>query len=795
MRFDNIEVDARRRQLSVDGAARHLEPQAFDLLLYLVSHRERVVSKEELLDEVWGDQFVSESALTTRIKEIRHATGDDGVRQETVRNFRGRGYRWVATETAPAPTSLELVGREDEAAQLEQLLAGSSLVTIVGPGGAGKTTIAQRLAAAYRDTQDGLTFVEFAHVSAREAVLPAIALEAGTQTATDDERASLDALAALDGLLVLDNCEHLIERVAAIVQELLSRGGPVRILATSRERLGVSGEQVFSLAPLSPSAARQLLQQRLAESSPEARLDADPEAVDRLLELVDRLPLGIEMVAPYIPILGLTPLLAHVESRLDLLQSPNRGAAPRHRDLKSLVSWSLDLLDPDSLQTLIDMSVFAGPATGGQLAATLDRSEAELAVGPLADLASKSLVVADHTASPRTFGLLETVRAAVAGRRDESVDQRHAHTTAARARELSIQLLTPAEPDAAVEFDGLTREIRAAQAWASANDPRLARRLILSSAVYAYERQWPEPAIWAGELVAGTPIDEIDPHLASVLASDASNRGDFARARLLADRALTASTPEVRASALDSLANVGLYTGELELARRAGAEARDLGTERADAYMWTLGTIDLALGLIFDNQLVEAERVLHEAVPPRPPGPTSTAWMAYTKAELAAAQGRDHDAITDFDTAIRIARPIGSRYVVTVSEVARVALIARSGDTDRALATFERMIDHHRRLHSTTHVVTALRHVVVLLVRVGRTAPAIRILGALRSSGRESYGAESELLDDALATATAAEGTATVAAWLEDGASRSIEWAAGLAAASLRPDRGPEPPS
>lgn len=787
MRFGNIEVDPERRELSVDGAARHLEPRAFDLLLHLVNHRDRVVSKEELLDEVWGDQFVSESALTTRVKEIRQATGDDGIRQETVRNFRGRGYRWVASETESPAAPLDLVGRIDDAAELERLLAGSSLVTILGPGGAGKTTIARRLAVEYRDAQDGLTFVELAHVSRPEAVLPAIALEAGIHAAAHDERTSLDTLAGLNGLLVLDNCEHLIERVAVVVQELLNRGGPIRILATSRERLGVSGEQVFSLTPLSAPAARELLERRLAEGAPGARLEGEPQTVDRLLELVDRLPLGIEMVAPYLPILGVEGLLAHVGSRLDLLQSPNRGADPRHRDLQSLVAWSLDLLEPASLQTLIDMSVFSGPAAVEQLAAVLDRSEAELAVGPLTDLASKSLVVVDDSGPLPTFGLLETVRAAVSARRDPSVDERHARSTAATAREVGARLLTPQEPEAAVEFDRLTREIRSARGWASVNDPRLERRLILSAAVYAHERQWPEPAVWATELVADTPIGELDPHLSSVLASDASNRGDFDRARALAERALTATTPAVRASALDTIANVGLYTGELELARRAGAEARDLGSEHGDAYMWTLGTIDLALGHVFDSQLAEAEDVLRRSVPPRALGPTSSAWMAYTEAELAAAEGRDHDAIKGFDRAIRIARPVGSRYVVTVSEVARVALIARSGDTDRALATFEATIEQYRRLHSTTHVVTALRHVVVLLVRVKRTEPAIRILGALRSSGREPYGAESELLDDALVKATADVGADSVAVWLDDGAGKSVEWAAELAASALKP--------
>ena len=94
VRFGRCSVDTAKRRIDLDGEARHLEPQAFDLLAYLLAHRDRVITKEELLDAVWGDQFVSESALTTRIKEIRQAVGDDGTRQAIVRNFRGRGYRF-----------------------------------------------------------------------------------------------------------------------------------------------------------------------------------------------------------------------------------------------------------------------------------------------------------------------------------------------------------------------------------------------------------------------------------------------------------------------------------------------------------------------------------------------------------------------------------------------------------------------------------------------------------------------------------------------------------------------------
>lgn len=785
MHFGGVSVDPRQRTLAVDGEPRHLEPRAFDLLAYLVAHRDRVLSKEELLDEVWGDQFVSESALTTRIKEIRQAVGDDGVRQEAVKNFRGRGYRWVATETETPVERPSLVGRQAELDLLTDHVERSSLVTITGAGGVGKTSIAAEVARRFRDLPDGAAVVLLAPVHEPRGVLPALALELGEGSETSDSEELLDRVASLAGLVVLDNCEHLIEAVAHVVSALHARGGPLRIVATSRERLGIPGEQVFPLSPLDRSAAATLLERRVHEAHPNLGLPDEPDRIAELLAAVDHLPLGIEMVAPLVATLGLDGLLEYVAVDRDLLRSADHSADARHRDLRSLVEWSLDLLEPSARQVLVDMSVFAGPATVAQLAAVLERSPSELGLHALADLSAKSLITIEADGPSPAFGMLETIRAVVAPRRSPVIDARHANAVATMAFSSAGRLLTTDEPDASAEFDALIREIRAAFRWASAHDLPVARRLVLASAVYAHERQWPEPAAWAEQLAGTAPIADLDHALASVLAHDASNRGDYDRAVSLANHAAESPVAAVRASALSALADVGMYRGDLEAARVAGAEVRRLGAETGDGYMWSLGHANVVLADVFDGRVDSARRELAVEVPPMALGPTSEAWLAYAAGEVALASDDLATAVSEFERAIRLGRPIGSRFVVTVAEVARLTAITRSGDTERAIAAFAPLMERYRHLHSATHVVTALRHVVVLLVRAGHDEPAMQILGAVQRAGRESYGAEADLLADARARSVARCGSAEVTRWLTAGADHDLAGAATIGAAAL----------
>jgi predicted ATPase len=788
VRFGRCSVDVERRTVELDAEPRHLEPQAFDLLAYLLAHRDRVISKHELLDGVWGDQFVSESALTTRIKEVRQALGDDGTRQEIVKNFRGRGYRFVApiddestTSREQEPRSLHLFGRDTDITEAGDMLVSSRLVTLVGPGGVGKTTLADELGHRSRSRfPDGMFVVRLAEVSDPASVIHVLRSETDLVDAGSGDDGLMSALAERNALVILDNCEHVLDEVSRIVADVLARNGNVAFLATSRERLGIGGEQVWPVAPLDATAARRLLLDRVRRVQPDfAWIDGDESGVDRILQAIDRLPLAIEMAAARLPTIGVGDLADVLTHRLDLLRSTDRSSVQRHRTIDALIAWSESLLDDDERHLLATMSVFAGPVSLTDIATIAGADAPELATGPLAGLVDKSLVVADVTRSPARYRLLETVRAYASRRRQPSVDAAHARHMADIAASCDRLLRTPGEASAAARLDALAAEFRTAHEWARANDHGVAGELTAALLWYAHGRQWTEPALWARTL-APELVDDGDAALAvaASLAADASNRGDYVEARRLATRAAVSTDPRIAASALETLGDVGLYTGDLDSARVHARTLYDLGVRSGDRAMQTFGIVGESLALVYGGRPGDGRAVLDRHDTTVGLGPTCVAWIAYVEGELLSAYGLHDEAIERFDTAVRRAGSVGSHFVTSVAEVSALAASTRTGDPTAALAAFRPRLVHYREMRSDSHGITTLRNLIEALVRAGRYRPAMELLGAVsRPELKSTYGVESDRLDEARSTAVDQVGADVVERWIAHGAVHDLSWA------------------
>lgn len=787
LRFGDAVIDIPRRQLSVDGEPRHLEPQAFDLLAYLVTHRDRVVSKPELLDEVWGDQFVSESALTTRIKEVRRALGDDGTRQSFIRNFRGRGYRFVAEPTVLVDTDESagneprspVVGREEAIAAALDAIGRSPLVTLTGPGGVGKTTLSAEVARqSQRRDGRGVHVVRLATVRDDVGLRRAFERACDLTFPSGDVDTLADAVADLDALVIIDNCEHLVAEVAQLVERITQRHGPVRLLATSRERLGIPHEQVLRVGPLDAASARTLLVARAREAHPGVAVDLDDPAIDRLLVLLDRLPLAIEMAAARLATVGADELLHVLGERLDLLRSSHRGVDARHRTLGEVIAWSERLLGSDARRLLHDLTVFEGPVTVDDVAAVVEASPAELMLGPLADLVEHSLVVAETDATPTCYQMLATVRAVVAPRRDPSVDARHARHVAAAVERADRQLRGPGEAEGVGRIRSLEAEIAGAHRWARRHDHELAAQLTTSLLHYSHERLWGEPAAWARAMLA-TPGIAVDVRpFAAAAAADASNRDDAGGAVQLATTALGSDEPRVAASAHDTLANVGMYTGDLDLSIEHGAAQVELGIRTGDSTIHTFGVLSGTLAHVYAGDLVAARRALGTRPTSEPLSVTSEAWLAYGVGELLAAEGDDPAAIARFHQAVALGSTVDNPFVVGVAQVAELAARARAGDIAESIRAFREILIRYRRQHDVTHGVTALRNLIVLLVRDERDEPAMQLLGALSTPAvKATYGRESALLAEAKDTAIARHGDGAVERWIAAGGVHDAGWA------------------
>ena len=444
-RFGDFVLDDARLTLSGPAGPVHVEPQVFALLHHLLTHNDRVVSKEELLDTVWGDRFVSESALTSRVKAARRAVGDDGQAQRVIKTVHARGYRFVAdvrTESGGGAGAGRRalpwlrnapIGRDRDIASVVERVHDSPLVTVAGPGGIGKTTVA--LAAADRlqgDHADGAVFVDLSPVPPGADITRAVAEAAGVEgTAADSIEQVADHLAARPVLLVLDNCEHVLEHAARLVDRTLAGGDTARILATSREPLGIAGEHVWPLGPLHDEGPA-LFVERARAAEPRGRWDAADPAVVDLCRRLDDVPLALELAAGQLRRFDLPELTRRLDDRLGLLAGRPTDDG-RHATMETAIDWSYQLLDPVEQSLLRHLSVFPASFTLGAVEASTPRladADGDV-VQVFGNLVDKSLVV--RLPGSGRYRLLETIRVFArdllveAGEADEAFERHRRH--------------------------------------------------------------------------------------------------------------------------------------------------------------------------------------------------------------------------------------------------------------------------------------------------------------------------------------------------------------------------------
>ncbi len=805
-RFASCEVDVPRRELRRAGELMHLEPQAFDLLVVLLERREEVVAKIDLLDGVWGHRFLSEANLTTRVKEVRRAVGDDGTLQHIVRNVRGRGYRLIAPvevvgPTAPLrpPSERGLIGRDDDVLELVDLLARSQLVTLIGPGGVGKSALAR--AVSKRNTTRyplGVYVVELAALDSGEHVLAEVARALAVVLDHNQPDDTIRLIARLDALVVLDNCEHVVDHAGVFLDRLMSiADARVRVLATSRVRLGLSNEVVATVGTLCAERALELFDTRAVSVQPSWNPDEiGRERVDSLLAGLDRLPLTIEMAAARLGSMTFDELEAALGQGMPLLQVTHRSPARRHRTLDSLVAWSADLVDPAVRQIFTEFSVFASAVGATDAGAVLLPDSPAAVVFELASLAEQSLLVADLGRTATSYRMLATVRA-VAGRWLEDsgtaneVRRRHAEHFAGVVMEIDQKIRTPQELEGRQRLEGIVAEVRAAHHWAQGHDPALAAEMSGALHLSAYSTFWNEPAEWSKALLTRYPDAGEDALLGArlIVAGVAANRGDLAYAHAVAASAVERCDQQLHLTALEILADIGIYQGDLAAVAEWTDELHRLGSDLGDQHAVAIAAVDAALALVFGGNSDGAFERL-EVLNLTSLAPSDLAWVTYTRGEALSSAG-DPSAAAAFANAIELARSVGNPFVISVAQVSLASEHARAEAYPQALDAFAGCLHDYVRHGNFVHAVTALRKLAAVLVAIGDDRAAT-ILGAASSNERlrPSYGPEAALLAEVLTGVERRVGANRFGEWSVEGRALDLNQAVRVAAELVERHRG-----
>jgi len=451
--FGRFRVEPHRREILADGQPIKLGGRAFDLLIALIEASGAVVSKDVLLDRVWPGRIVEENRLQNQVSALRKAFGAD---HDLIRTVAGRGYQFTgeirarpggpagrssaretAGDAAPAhpPTNLaervsELIGRDKDVEEIFDLVAEHRLLTLTGVGGIGKTTLGLEVARLLLpEFADGIWVAELGPLSDPGLVFVTVATALGLELAagaTSPEHVA-NALGSKRLLLVLDNCEHVINAAASMAEALLRANPSTRVIATSREPLRAPGECIYRVLPLGVPAegaedpdevlrhgAARLFVARARDADPHFSLDSRAAAaMAAICRRLDGMPLAIELAAARTASLGLEGLASRLDDRFRLLTGGRRTALPRQQTLRATLDWSYELLSEPERAVLRRLAVFPGGFTLEAASTVVASAEigASDGVDHVPDLVEKSLVVADGTGATVNYRLLETMRA------------------------------------------------------------------------------------------------------------------------------------------------------------------------------------------------------------------------------------------------------------------------------------------------------------------------------------------------------------------------------------------------
>ena len=454
--FGPFELSIGNRLLTNGAKVVPLGARAMDLLIVLVEQANQVVGRRTLIERVWPKRGAEQVSLRVHISALRKALDQSDPGRRYIANVPGRGYSFTVPVTSlSSPTSadikpssgsrlparlMRMLGRKDALVAIQTKLAEQKFVTIVGPGGIGKTTLAVAVAHEMSATFKGqVHFVDLGALGGASLVAPAVATSLGVSVQTNNVvPALIDRLQERPTLIILDCCEHLVDGASAVAEELIRRVPTLHLLATSREAMRVEGEHVYELCALAcppddrslsahdalQYSAVQLLIERVRAVRGDFELvDMDAPIAAGICRRLDGIPLAIELAASRIDIFGVSRTASLLDDRLNLSWVGRRTALPKHQTLSAALEWSYDLLGEAEKRVLNRLSVFSGGFTfEAAVAVVADETIDEGNVSDcIWELRSKSMIAA--RGQEGRLRLLDTTLAFASRRLSESDDE------------------------------------------------------------------------------------------------------------------------------------------------------------------------------------------------------------------------------------------------------------------------------------------------------------------------------------------------------------------------------------
>jgi predicted ATPase/DNA-binding winged helix-turn-helix (wHTH) protein len=715
--FSVFELLLARQQLLEDGRPLVVGSRAIGLLQALLEDAGKLVTKEQLIAKVWPGVWVDEANLRVHIGALRKALGDGRTGRRFILNVPGRGYRFIepvvksnnaaislpadveATRNSLLPPATRLVGRSSAIGNLSTQLSHRRMVTIVGPGGIGKTSLALAVVESWTDTTTRVrAFVDLSTTTEPERLWVVAAAALGADFPSEPRAHVLRYIRDMPTLVILDNCEHMIEAAAHFAETVLKTTTGTRVLATSREPLRIPDEWVHRLAPLDYpeeevgvtagdalkfSAVTLFVERVIANQDGFHLTNADVPATLEICRRLGGIPLALELAAARVDLFSLAQLAQGLNDRFGLLTRGRRTAFARHQTLRGLLEWSYQLLSPMEQSLLRRLSVF--PTTFDILDAAemarRDTPESGAYLDGVTNLVAKSMLTVDVSGEVARYRFNETTRAFALEELDRSGEADDAFLSLANY--LLKQLATGSEAEERGSSEQLERcrqslkNVRATLDWAlgQARDLSVGLNLVIAAL-----------PVW---LSLSRLVENRD-FLELALKALIQQHKDRGHDELSLETAIglsfyygTGPTPGVIAHLERALA----------IARSLAAKAQEL------SILWMLYGVsgnwgDYQAAIDFASDYALAARNMHEpAVKRKKHRILARAWHDL---------GKHTDALRELDQALANSNDLTAPVALNAYEIedttATLAIRSRllwiSGDVDDALAAAEECLQH-----------------------------------------------------------------------------------------------------